>query len=77
MLFSVLQIHKLFKEHGTVIECDVVKNLAFVHMARDNMARDAIKALNKYDLNGNTITVQMARQKQGDMDGTCNIQLLI
>jgi len=57
------EIHKLFKEYGTVIECDVVKNFAFVHMSRDNMARDAIKALNKFDLNGNQITVQMARQK--------------
>lgn len=62
------EIHKLFKQYGTVIECDVVKNFAFVHMARDNMARDAINALNKTDLNGNDITVQMARQKQ-DMDG--------
>lgn len=57
------EIHKLFKEYGTVIECDVVKNFAFVHMSRDNMARDAIKGLNKFDLNGNQITVQMARQK--------------
>ena len=68
MFIIFLQIHKLFKEYGTVIECDVVKNFAFVHMSRDNMARDAIKGLNKFDLNGNQITVQMARQKN-EMNG--------
>nr|CAB3265479.1 RNA-binding protein 4 [Phallusia mammillata] len=59
-------IHKLFKEFGTVIECDVVKNFAFVHMSRESMARDAIEALNGKDFNGNKIAVQMARSRPND-----------
>ncbi|XP_078491796.1 RNA-binding protein 4B-like [Ciona intestinalis] len=63
-------IHKLFKKYGTVIECDVVKNYAFVHMGRENMARDAINGLNNTEFNGNKIGVQMARsQRNLDMHG--------
>ena len=61
-----MQIHKLFKQHGTVIECDVVKNFAFVHMGKEAMAREAIEALNDTEFNGNKITVQMARAKRQD-----------
>jgi len=62
-------VHKLFKKYGTVIECDVVKNFAFVHMGRDTMAREAINSLNNTDYNGNKISVQMARPKPSEMEG--------
>lgn len=61
------EIHKLFKQHGTVIECDVVKNFAFVHMSKETMAREAIKSLDKTEFNGNVIAVQFARQRPEDM----------
>ncbi|XP_039260042.2 RNA-binding protein 4.1-like [Styela clava] len=59
------ELHKLFQKHGTVIECEVIKNFAFVHMSRESQAREAISELNDYELNGNKIRVQMARQKGG------------
>lgn len=62
-------VHKLFKKYGTVIECDVIRNYAFVHMGRDTMAREAIQALNNTDYNGNKISVQMARPKPNEMEG--------
>jgi len=62
----VFQIHKLFKKYGTVIECDVVKNYAFVHMAKESMARDAIDALNGTMVGENKIAVQMARPRPGE-----------
>ena len=36
-------------------------------MAKEGMARDAIKLLDKTEFNGNTIAVQFARQKPEDM----------
>lgn len=63
------ELHKLFKRHGTVIECDVIKNYAFVHMSRESQAREAINELNDYELNGNKIRVQMARQRGGGGSG--------
>ena len=65
LLFS-FQIHKLFKQYGTVIECDVVKNYAFVHMGKESEAREAIAGLKGTDFNGNEISVEMSRSKRSD-----------
>nr|XP_015194384.1 PREDICTED: RNA-binding protein 4B-like isoform X2 [Lepisosteus oculatus] len=46
------ELRALFEEYGTVTECDVVKNYAFVHMANSEEATDAIKALDNIDFLG-------------------------
>ncbi|XP_014011478.1 CUGBP Elav-like family member 4 isoform X3 [Salmo salar] len=39
----------LFEEYGTVTECVVVKNFAFVHMSNSDEAKDAIQGLDNSD----------------------------
>lgn len=60
-----------------MIECDVVKNFAFVHMSKETMAREAIKCLDKTDFNGNVIAVQFARQRPEDMGSKCILIMII
>uniref|UniRef100_A0A8D2KR85 RNA-binding protein 14 n=1 Tax=Varanus komodoensis TaxID=61221 RepID=A0A8D2KR85_VARKO len=40
------QVRQLFERFGKVVECDIVKNYAFVHMAKEREAMDAILNLN-------------------------------
>lgn len=42
----------LFEEYGTVTECVVVKNFAFVHMSNSDEAKDAIQGLDNSDYQG-------------------------
>jgi len=61
-------IHTMFMQYGTVIECEVVRNFAFVHMGKETMARNAIMALNNTEFEGNKIVVQMSHNKSNNMD---------
>ena len=45
------------------IECAVMKNFGFVHMAKKEQADDAIDNLNRTELGGQSLTVKYARQK--------------
>lgn len=46
------ELRALFEEYGTVTECAVVKNFAFVHMSNSDEAMDAIKGLDNTDFQG-------------------------
>ncbi|MBN3307490.1 RBM4B protein, partial [Amia calva] len=58
------ELRALFEDYGTVTECDVVKNYAFVHMANSDEAMDAIKALDNSDFMGKRIHVQISTSRQ-------------
>ena len=58
----------MFMQYGTVIECEVVRNFAFVHMGKETMARNAIMALNNTEFEGNKIVVQMSHNKSNNID---------
>jgi RNA-binding protein 4 len=53
------ELRTLFEEYGSVSECAVVKNFAFVHMCNSEEAMDAIKGLDNTEFQG-----------KGDMDAT-------
>ena len=57
---TALKIRELFQEHGKVLECDVLKKYAFVHMQRHKEAMDAIHKLNHSKLEGQTIFVSLS-----------------
>nr|XP_057923801.1 RNA-binding protein 4B-like [Doryrhamphus excisus]XP_057923802.1 RNA-binding protein 4B-like [Doryrhamphus excisus] len=57
------ELQELFEEYGTVTECAIVKNFAFVHMANSDEAMDAIKGLDNTMFQGNYIHVQLSRSK--------------
>lgn len=46
------ELRALFEEYGTVRECAIVKNFAFVHMDNGDEAMDAIKGLDSSDFQG-------------------------
>lgn len=46
------ELRTLFEEYGTVSECAIVKNFAFVHMDNSDEAMDAIKGLDNVEFQG-------------------------
>ncbi|XP_043538673.1 RNA-binding protein 4-like [Chiloscyllium plagiosum] len=58
---STRELQALFERHGRVVECDIVKNYAFVHMEKERQALDAIRALSGTELAGQRIYVQLSK----------------
>uniref|UniRef100_A0A672JWS0 RNA binding motif protein 4.3 n=1 Tax=Sinocyclocheilus grahami TaxID=75366 RepID=A0A672JWS0_SINGR len=57
------EIKTLFTQYGTVTECAIIKNFAFVHMDDRKSATKAIKNLHLYKLHGTPINVEASRGK--------------
>ena len=65
------QLRELFAQHGSVVTAEIVKDkftersrgFAFVEMATDEDARNAIAELNAYSIEGRKLTVNEARPK--------------
>lgn len=49
------ELRELFEEYGTVTECSIVKNFAFVHMSNSDEAMDAIQGLDNTEFQGRYI----------------------
>ncbi|XP_041924954.1 RNA-binding protein 4.3 [Alosa pseudoharengus] len=56
-------LRALFEEYGTVSECSVVKNFAFVHMPNSEEAMDAMKGLANAEFQGKRIHVQISKSR--------------
>ncbi|XP_067831710.1 RNA-binding protein 4B-like [Heptranchias perlo] len=63
------ELRAKFEEHGRVVECDIVKDYAFVHMEREEDAIEAIANLDEKEFNGNRIRVQLSRSTYGKSGG--------
>lgn len=61
---TAAKIKELFQAYGKVVECDIVKNFAFVHMQRENEALEAIRELNHSKVEGQKIFVSLSRSNQ-------------
>ncbi|XP_046905183.1 RNA-binding protein 4.1-like [Hypomesus transpacificus] len=57
------ELRALFEEYGTVTECAIVKNFAFVHMSNSDEAMDAIKGLDNAEFQGKRIHVQISKSR--------------
>ncbi|XP_034020705.1 RNA-binding protein 4B-like [Thalassophryne amazonica] len=57
------ELRELFEEYGTVGECAIVKNFAFVHMNNSEEAMDAIKGLDNTEFQGKRIHVQISKSR--------------
>ncbi|XP_053304641.1 RNA-binding protein 14-like [Spea bombifrons] len=64
---DVSELRKMFEAYGRVVECDVVKDYAFVHMEKETDAREAIKKLNGKELKGKRINVELSNKTQKPM----------
>ncbi|XP_054457328.1 RNA-binding protein 4.1-like [Anoplopoma fimbria] len=52
-----------FEEFGTVVECDIVKDYAFIHMERMEDAMDAISKLDNTAYKGKLMSVQLSTSR--------------
>lgn len=57
------ELRELFEEYGTVTECSIVKNFAFVHMPNSDEAMDAIQGLDNTEFQGKRIHVQISKSR--------------
>ncbi|XP_074100107.1 uncharacterized protein LOC141528120 isoform X2 [Cotesia typhae] len=57
------ELRQLFLRFGEVTECDVMNRYGFVHMAREEDAAAAIKALHNTNFKGATINVEQSTGK--------------
>ncbi len=68
---TTAELESLFAQHGEVARAQVItdrdtgrsRGFGFVEMATADSARAAISALNGYDLDGRTLTVNVARER--------------
>lgn len=58
---TIATVREMFRPYGKVVECDIVKNYAFVHMQRENDALKAIKQLSNYKMEGQKVYVSLSR----------------
>lgn len=63
----------LFEKHGTVLECDVVKNYGFVHMEDEEQGRAVIQHLNGHVINGLPLKVEAAKSRRAPNSATTKI----
>ncbi|KAM4722124.1 RNA-binding protein 4B-like [Rhinophrynus dorsalis] len=57
------ELRAKFEEYGSVLECDIVKDYAFVHMERSDEALDAIRNLENSEFKGKRIHVQLSTSR--------------
>lgn len=62
-------LRRLFEKFGVVTECDIMNRCGFVHMQTQDMADNAIKALNNSLFNGANIVVERGRMKERKPQG--------
>ncbi|MEE6517056.1 hypothetical protein FKM82_027011 [Ascaphus truei] len=58
---TTTKVKEIFEKFGKVVECDIVKNYAFVHMAKEREAMDAILHLNDTPLEDQKIFVTLSK----------------
>ncbi|XP_078058919.1 RNA-binding protein 4B-like isoform X2 [Mustelus asterias] len=63
------ELRARFEEFGRVLECDIVKDYAFVHMEKEEDAIQAIANLDEKEFNGNKLRVQLSRSTYGKSGG--------
>ncbi|CAF0963955.1 unnamed protein product [Adineta steineri] len=69
---SSTELKELFEKYGKVLECDIVKDYAFVHMEDASKAKASIAALNDFNIKGSRIRVEISTtqlRNSGDRGG--------
>ncbi|CAK8695466.1 unnamed protein product [Clavelina lepadiformis] len=60
---SSAQLRDLFEKYGPVSDCDILRDYGFVHMSHESDAQRAISALDKYDLCGSRLSVELSTSR--------------
>lgn len=57
------QLQKLFEKFGEVSDCDILRDYGFVHMADESHALKAIRELDRLELGGSRISVELSTSR--------------
>ncbi|XP_061815319.1 splicing factor 1 isoform X1 [Nerophis lumbriciformis] len=57
------ELRSLFSQYGKIAECSILKSFGFVHMDSKSEAEEAIRNLHQYQLNGQSMNVELSRGK--------------
>ncbi|XP_061921029.1 splicing factor 1-like isoform X2 [Entelurus aequoreus] len=57
------ELRSLFSQYGKIAECSILKNFGFVHMDSKSEAEEAIRKLHQYQLNGQSMNVELSHGK--------------
>lgn len=57
------QLQKLFEKYGEVSDCDILRDYGFVHMANEEKAHHAIRELDRMEINGSKISVELSTSR--------------
>ncbi|XP_038673360.1 RNA-binding protein 4-like isoform X1 [Scyliorhinus canicula] len=57
------ELQAKFEEYGPVLECDIVKDYAFVHMERSEDAMEAIRGLDGTEFKGKRMQVELSKSR--------------
>ena len=60
---SSSQLRELFEKYGPVSDCDILRDYGFVHMSHESDAERAINALDKFDLCGSRLSVELSTSR--------------
>uniref|UniRef100_A0A8D0GJ95 RNA-binding protein 14 n=1 Tax=Sphenodon punctatus TaxID=8508 RepID=A0A8D0GJ95_SPHPU len=63
------ELRGLFQRFGPVVECDIVKDYAFVHMEKEEDAKTAIEHLKGREVKGKRINVELSTKVQKKLPG--------
>ncbi|XP_076144733.1 RNA-binding protein 4.1-like [Alosa pseudoharengus] len=63
------ELRAKFEEYGPVLECDIVKDYAFVHLEREEDALSAIKGLDNSAFQGKLMNVQLSTSRLRTVPG--------
>ncbi|XP_036404048.1 RNA-binding protein 4.1-like [Megalops cyprinoides] len=63
------ELRSKFEEYGPVVECDIVKDYAFVHMERADDAMEAISGLDNTAFQGKLMSVQLSTSRLRTVPG--------
>ncbi|XP_046366151.1 RNA-binding protein lark-like isoform X1 [Haliotis rufescens] len=58
-----IDLETVFAKYGTVVECDIVQNFAFVHYEKADDAKVAVEMTNGIDLSGSALKVELSHSK--------------
>ncbi|XP_043931909.1 RNA-binding protein 14-like [Protopterus annectens] len=63
---SSRELRERFEKFGRVVECDVVREYAFVHMEKESDALKAIEHLNGTEIKGKIVCVELSKTNRRD-----------
>lgn len=63
---SSRELRERFEKFGKVVECDVVREYAFVHMEKESEALKAIEHLNGTEIKGKVVCVELSKTNRRD-----------